>query len=375
MGRQAASILFSDSQGFQAHSSVQPEAVSKRFYPNPEKKYSTPTLSKTFEEGLASLSEIMQYLQTQSNIYPDKVTVKSIGKTPQGKNIHVLYFGNPHDPTKIRIWIQAGLHGNEPAGTEAACLLTDYLLHTPQGNALLEKTSLALVPVANPDGYAMQNRKSGSGYDLNRDQSKLNDPVSLLLKRAYTDWNPEIALDSHEFNPIRKEFSKLRGVTSAIADDVLFLPSGHLNIPLELRQLSNGLFRQEAEKALKENGYSSGFYFTPYLMHDKIYITKDAKSPQSSSTFQALTNAVSLFIEIRCIGLGRISFARRAECGFLVARSVLQTAAEYPKEVRNILKKAIKETSAGKKEIAVTFQPTLTKYPISFIYFSKHERF
>ncbi len=29
---------------------------------------------------------------------------------------------------------------------------------------------------------------------------------------------------------------------------------------------------------------------------------KDAKSPQSSSTFQGLTNAVSLFIEIRGIG-------------------------------------------------------------------------
>lgn len=375
MGRQAVSILFSDSTAFQSHPSAQPEAVSKRFYPDPEKSYTTPTLSKTFKEGFSSLTEIVHYLQTQIKIYPNKVTINSIGKTPKGNDIPILYFGNRQKSRKIRVWIQAGLHGNEPAGPEATCLLVNYLLHTPEGSALLEKISLALVPVANPDGYTLLNRRSGSGYDLNRDQSKLADPVSLLLKRAYTDWNPEIALDIHEFNPIRKEFSKLRGVKSAIANDALFLPSGHLNIPIELRQLSDGLFRREAEKTLKDNGYTTGFYFTPHIKHDSIYIVKDAQSPQSSSTFQALTNAVSLFIEIRGVGLGRTSFARRTECGFLVAKSILQTAAQYSREVRITLRKAIKETCTGKKEIVVTFKPTLTKYPVSFIDFSRNERF
>ena len=121
------------------------------------------------------------------------------------------YFGTPNEKKKIRVWIQAGLHGNEPAGPEAACMLADYLLNTPEGAELLKKVSLALVPVANTDGYAMQIRKSGSGYDLNRDQSKLADPVTLLLKKAYKEWNPEIALDIHEFNPFRKEFELLRG--------------------------------------------------------------------------------------------------------------------------------------------------------------------
>ena len=63
-------------------------------------------------------------------------------------------------------------------------MLVDYLLNTPDGTELLRKVSLALVPIANTDGYAMQSRKSGSGYDLNRDQSKLADPVTLLLKKS-----------------------------------------------------------------------------------------------------------------------------------------------------------------------------------------------
>lgn len=375
MGQAAVSILINDSLSTKPFSSAQPETVSKRFYQDPKKKYPTPTLSKTVEEGLASLFEINHYLQTQSKIYPNKVIMSSIGKTPQEKDIPILYFGDRNNSKKLKVWIQAGLHGNEPAGPEAICLLIDYLLHTYEGNTLLTKISLALVPVANPDGYALQNRRSGSDYDLNRDQSKLADPVSLLLKKAYTDWNPEIALDIHEFNPIRKEFIKLRGIKSAIASDVLFLPSGHLNIPIELRQLSNGLFRKKAENTLENNGYSSGFYFTPHIKHDSIYITKDAKSPQSSSTFQALTNAISLFIEIRGIGLGRTSFARRSECGFLIARSILETAAQHQKKVRSTIRKAIKETCAGKKEICVTFHPTLTKYSIPFIDFTKNERF
>lgn len=97
----------------------------------------------------------------------------------------------------------------------------------------------------------------------------------------------------------------LRGTKAATAADVLFLPSGHLNIPAGIRTLSNGLFREEAEKTLEANDYHSGFYFTPSVRNDSLYAMKDAKSPQSSSTFQGLTNAVSLFIEIRGIGLGK----------------------------------------------------------------------
>ena len=99
--------------------------------------------------------EINRYLKDLADRHPDKVTLSDIGKTPQGRDIPVLYFGTPNEKKKIRVWIQAGLHGNEPAGPEAACMLADYLLNTPEGAELLKKVSLALVPVANTDGYAM----------------------------------------------------------------------------------------------------------------------------------------------------------------------------------------------------------------------------
>lgn len=60
------------------------------------------------------------------------------------------------------------------------------------------------------------------GYDLNRDQSKLEDAVTLLLKQSYQQWNPDVALDIHEYTPLRREFNLLRGVPTANAADVLF---------------------------------------------------------------------------------------------------------------------------------------------------------
>lgn len=373
--RIAQETVFSNPSLWNLRPSVQPEEVTRRFYPEPERMYFTPTLSKPQEEGLASLFEITRYLQDLAEKHPDKVRMSNIGKTPQNREIPVFYFGNAKENGKAKVWIQAGLHGNEPAGPEAVCLLTDYLLNTPEGSALLKKVSLALIPIANPDGYAIQSRKSGSGYDLNRDQSKLSDPVTFLLKEAYKEWNPEIALDIHEFNPVRKEFESLRGTKAATAADVLFLPSGHLNIPAEIRMLSDGLFREEAEKELKAYGYRSGFYFTSGIQNDSLYVIKGGKSPQSSSTFQGLTNAISLFIEIRGIGLGRTCFARRAECGFLVSRSLLQTAAVHSKKIKRSIQKSIKETCNGKNDIYITFQPARTELPVSFIDFTNNECF
>lgn len=354
----------------------QPEAVTRTSYADPEDLQPvTPTLRKPVGEGLASLAEINAYLRELVDTYPDLVHQSSLGTTPQGHNIPLLYLGDEADRRKVRVWIQGGLHGNEPAGPEAVCMLADYLLCTEEGRKLLKRVSVALVPVANPDGYALQQRRSGGGYDLNRDQTKLADPVTRLLKKAYVDWNPDVSLDVHEFNPFRKELEALGKGPTATADDVLFLSSGHPNIPTVLRSLSDDLFQTEAVKALEAEGYSAGAYFTPRLEADGLHIAKDARSPQSSATSQALNNSVSLFIEIRGIGLGRVSFARRVHCGFVVARSLLQTAASHRRQVKHAVKKALKETCGLKNKVVVTSVPATVNWPVSFISLSENKRF
>jgi hypothetical protein len=355
--------------------SPQPEAITTRFYPAPEKEYHTPTLRKPVTEGLASLTEITRYLGTLVEKHPDHVTLSALGISTEGREIPVLYFGSGKDKHKIRVWIQAGLHGNEPAGPEAVCMLADYLLNDAEGQKLLTHFELALVPVANVDGYATQNRMSGNGLDLNRDQSKLADPVSVLLKKAYISWAPEVALDIHEFTPWRKDYNAFFHKPVAIYEDVLFLPTGHLNVSEPIRDFSLNVIQRSAAEALMAKGYTWGYYFTSKVEADRLWLSKGAGSPQSSSTNFALSNAVSLFIEIRGIGLGRTSFERRTETGFIVAANMLETCYNHKEKLKSTIRKAIAATKKGDKPAYVSFKGKESLYTAHFVDFAQNDTF
>lgn len=374
--RIAQEVVFANAGLWNIRPVPQPQPVSERFYNGPAKRLDAPTLRKPKEEGFASLYEINCFLKELADKHPDKVQVSSIGTTPGQRDIPVLYFGTSKNNTnKVKVWIQAGLHGNEPAGPEAICLLTNYLLNTAEGQLILMHTEIALVPVANPDGYAFQSRRSGGNLDLNRDQSKLADPVSVLLKQAYTAWNPEVALDIHEFTPWRKDYDTYFKKQVAIFDDVLFLPTGHPNVSPVLREFSDNVLQKRAEQALGANGFTSSFYFTPQFKGEELYLQKGARSPQSSSTSFALSNALSMFIEIRGLGLERVSFARRAEAGFTVAGNLLQTCCMYKKQIKSTVARAIAETKKGHKDIVVTSQPKTISYPVRFVDFQRNDTF
>ena len=352
----------------------QSDKMTLKFFPEPSFSIQTPTNQKPFEQGLCTYEELMSFLQSRVKSHPDLLRMESLGKTPTGKEIPILYFGDGTNPKKLKVWLQGGIHGNEPAGAEGLLMLINHLLDTPEGAILLTKLDIALLPVANVDGYMAQKRTSATGFDLNRDQTKFADPVSPIIKGAFIRWNPEVSFDFHEYTPLEKKGTKgiLEG-NSAGYYDVLFLPSGNLNVPEGLRKMSADLFEVNAEKALEEKGYSHNFYFTPSEKSGDVVLAKGGNNPRSSSSNYALSNSISLLIEIRGIGLGRTSYARRTYCSFLVAKSMLETASANFREVKKVVKKAIKETVSRKNEIVVTADETMTKYPVKFIDVNKNE--
>ncbi len=346
----------------------QSDKMTLKFFGEPNFQINTPTNLKPFEKGLCTYAEVMDFLQTKVKAHPEMVRMEILGKTPNGKEIPILYFGDGKNSKKIKAWLQGGIHGNEPAGTEGLFMLINHLLETPEGSLLLQKLDIAMLPVANVDGYIAQKRTSADGFDLNRDQTKFADPVSPVIKKAFIDWHPEVSFDFHEYTPLQKKGTEgiLEG-NSAGYYDVLFLPSGNLNVPKGLRKMSAGLFETNAEKALDEKGYSHNFYFTPSEKAGDVVLAKGGNNPRSSSSNYALSNSVSMLVEIRGIGLGRTSYARRTYCSFLVAKSMLESAATNIKEVKKVVKKAIRETLSRKNEIAVTADESMTSYPVKFI--------
>jgi len=346
----------------------QPEKMTEKFFPDPVFKIETPTNQKPFEKGVCTYDEMMNFLRSKTKNHYETVHLEIIGKTPLGKEIPILYFGDGNNPKKLKIWLQGGIHGNEPAGTEGLFMLVNHLLDTQEGALLLKKLDIALLPVANVDGYIAQKRTSADGLDLNRDQTKFADRVSPIIKGAFIHWKPEASFDFHEYTPLQKKGTEgILDGNSAGYYDVLFLPSGNLNVPECLRKISANLFETNAEKLLEEKGYSHNFYFTPLTRPEGMALAKGGNNPRSSSTNYALSNSISMLVEIRGIGLGRTSFARRTYCSFLVAKSMLETASVNFKEVKKVVKKATKQTIGRKNEIIVSADETLTRYPVKFI--------
>jgi hypothetical protein len=246
--------------------------------------------------------------------------------------------------------MQGGLHGDEPAGTEAMLYLIDKLVNDTSLAYLLEDLELAIVPMANIDGYERQNRLSANGVDLNRDQTRLRTPESIALKTAFNQFNPSIALDFHEYRPYRKDFTRIgkAGITSIY--DAMFLYSGNLNVPQTLREYTKTPFVDNAKKALDTLQLSHHDYITTQKYGGYVQFNQGSVHSRSSATSYALTGCVSTLLEIRGVGLGRTSFKRRILSSYIIALSYLKTAREEQIRLAEIHSVATK----SKEDITVT---------------------
>ena len=237
--------------------------------------------------------------------------------------------------------MQGGLHGDEPGSSEGLFYLMEQLMEKKEYAHLLDKIVLAIVPMANIDGYEKQKRLAANGLDLNRDQTKLMAPETVVLKKAYHAFLPDVAVDFHEYRPYRKDFARLStfGITSIY--DVMFLYSGNLNVPENLRQFTESHFVQNARETLKDHGLRYRDYISTRDHLGDIHFSLGSSNARSSATSWALTNTISTLVEVRGVGLGKTSFLRRVQATFLVAMSFLQTSYDQADEVKAILQQAI----------------------------------
>jgi hypothetical protein len=102
--------------------------------------------------------EIMRKL---ADAYPELLTLKSLGKSEQGREIWLMILNNPEtgDHTeKPAMWIDGSIHANEIQATEVV-LYSIWYLASAYGQVkplteLVDRTVHYFVPVVNPDGRA-----------------------------------------------------------------------------------------------------------------------------------------------------------------------------------------------------------------------------
>lgn len=107
---------------------------------------------------------------------------------------------NDNNNTKLKVYIQGAIHGNEPAGDQAALAFLGKLdANTTYAASLLEKMDILILPRYNVDGVSYFQRSLASNFDPNREHIKLHRRQSQDLKKVFSEFNPHIAIDLHEF--------------------------------------------------------------------------------------------------------------------------------------------------------------------------------
>lgn len=354
-------VLFSLSLNAQLFN-PQSKEITEKFFPDNESILNTtPALQK--KRGYTNYKELIDFLNNLTKNHPDKISLSFVGESQKGKKIPMVKLVTTNTKDKIKVWMQGGLHGDEKASTEAMLYLLDRLLNDDTYKEILENVELAIVPMANIDGYLKNDRYAANGLDLNRDQTKLMAKESVVLKQAFSDFNPHVGVDFHEYRPYRRDFARMGDFGLTNMYDAMFLYSGNLNVPKNLRTLTESLFVENARQELNKYNYKHHPYISTAKVKGEIHINQGSFSARSSASNYALTNTISSLIEIRGVGLGKTSFKRRIHTAFVIAISYLKTASKNLEKVKQEIDKATIQTN----DVVVESERAIYKDSVQFI--------
>lgn len=346
----------------------QTAAVARKFFADPELEINTPWFQKG--RAFTTYKEMMDYLNREVAAHPETASLSFIGKTQKGADIPVIRIAASGGKPQIRVMFTGRVHGDEPGSTEGLLYVMDRLLNDPSLAYLRDRIEVAILPMVNIDGGRRLRRVTANGLDLNRDQSKLQTPEAVVLRKFYEEYDPQVLIDFHEFQPLRSDFALISTDNITNPFDAMFLYSGNLNIPEALRKLTAEQFVGGARKALDKEDLRHHDYFTTDKRFGKIVFSLGGINPRSTSNAYGLSNSVAILMELRGVRLGKTSLKRRVHTVFTLAESYLKTAWENAGKLDRITREAARTT----QDIVVTSRPqTVDHYKLPFISMNKNK--
>lgn len=116
----------------------------------------------------------------------------------KGAEISILKIGK--GSFKVLAWSQ--MHGNESTTTKALFDLFEFLsqkeLFQGEIKHFLEKYTLYVIPMLNPDGASLYTRENVNKVDLNRDAQLLSQKESIVLRQLFDSVQPNLCLNLHD---------------------------------------------------------------------------------------------------------------------------------------------------------------------------------
>lgn len=139
-------------------------------------------------------SDLQDYLSKLKEI---GLKVDEVGLSYGGREIYQVEWGK--GPFKVFLWSQ--MHGDEPTATSGLIDMFAFLEKNREKvdwvRELYEKLTIRAVPMLNPDGADVFQRRNFQWLDINRDARNLKTPEGQLLKKLVEDFVPDIGFNLH----------------------------------------------------------------------------------------------------------------------------------------------------------------------------------
>ena len=351
-------------------------AVAARFS-EPKVSYRTPAFAPN-HIGFTSNAELQALMMALvQEAVPatgqPRVSMLALGTSQKGTPLQALLFTREFDlkpaaiaaSTRPTVLLVAQQHGDEPAGSEALIVLAQELA-LGRLQSLTERINVIILPRANPDGAAVRQRVTASGIDANRDHLLLKTPEAQAQAQLMRDYRPAVVVDAHEYTVVGRYLEKFGTVQRF---DALVQYAMAANVQPFITKAAEEWFRRPLIASLTEQGLTSEWYYTTSLDVADKKISMGGIQPDTGRNVNGLKNAVSILIETRGVGIGKLHLARRVHTHVTAMTSVLQSTAERAVDLLKVRGYVEREVAAQacQGDMVIDVEPTISEYALTML--------
>lgn len=125
-------------------------------------------------------------------------TVKQTGSSAQGREIYLISLGK--GKTKVFLWSQ--MHGDESTATMALFDICNFFMGSDQlddfRKDILNNLTIYFIPMVNPDGAELFERRNSMQIDINRDALKQQSPEAKILTDTFNSLKADFGFNLHD---------------------------------------------------------------------------------------------------------------------------------------------------------------------------------